>query len=109
MSSVNYLYKKNAEVLYPFNEAKTNVKAMLAARHCYLQKVQECQQSPAYNIMLSTGTHLPCRCEPLLNDKTNLVNQEYPDGSLGSWQKVTYRRVRESKNSYELSFEDYDE
>ena len=32
MSSLNYLYQKNAEALYPFNEAKTNVKAMLAAR-----------------------------------------------------------------------------
>jgi hypothetical protein len=108
MSSLNYLYQKNAEALYPFNEAKTNVKAMLAARACYLEKVKECYRAPAYKIMLPTGTHLPCLCEPLLNDKTNLVNQEYLDGSLGSWQKVTYRRVRQAKNQ-ESSFEDYDE
>ena len=84
----NYLYQKYAEELYPEWEDE---------REEYLAAVAECKARPAYHITLPTGTLQPCICEPLLNDKTNLLHKLYPDGNLGSWKKV--RSGRGSKHN----------
>jgi hypothetical protein len=99
MSSPNYLYRNHAAELYPGTG-----QAALALRSRYLQKVQECHRAPAYQIVLPTGTVITCLSEPLLNDKTNLLNEDHPGGSLGSWQTVR----RERKRARAPSFEDYE-
>lgn len=101
MSSPNYLYRNRALELYPGTS-----QAAQALRSRYLQKVQECQRAPAYQIVLPTGTIITCLSEPLLNDKTNFLNEDHPEGSLGSWQTV--RRERAPKRRHAPSFEDYE-
>jgi hypothetical protein len=103
MSSPNYLYRNHAVELYPGTS-----QAAQALRARYLQKVEECQRVPAYQVILPTGTYVPCLCEPLLNDKTNLINEDHPEGSLGSWQTVRHSRRRAPKRPREPSFEDYE-
>ena len=94
------LYIKHAATLYPSN---------LQHQQEYLSAVKACQLSPSYYVMLPTGTQHPCVCEPLLNDKTHLVNQNHPEGALGSWQLVRKQVRRAPKRPREPSFEDYDE
>jgi hypothetical protein len=84
----NYLYVNQAEAMY----------AQPHLRDAYLHAVEECQKRPIYFMTLPTGTLQACVCEPLLNDKTNLLHREHPDGSLGSWKTVRYNGSRKSQH-----------
>lgn len=103
MSSLGHLYRNYVADLYPGTSQAAQV-----LRSRYLQKVVECQRAPVYHITLPTGTLYPCLCEPLLNDKSNLINEDHPEGSLGSWKTVRHARRRAPKRPREPSFEDYD-
>ena len=104
-----------AEKLYPFDRnmsAPLPTKRRLHAaaeksRAEYIAACIECERNPTYFIIVS-GIPYPCICEPLLNDVDNSLNQNHPEGPLGSWQKVKPHKQRRAARPRNLSFENYD-
>ena len=59
----------------------------------YIRRLQECEVSPAYNVLTQWGQY-PCKCYPLMEDDTK------------GWQVVkSKRRVKRVKTSEELNEE----
>ena len=114
MSSLATL-QKAAEKLYPFDpnmSAPLTVKRRLFAaseksRQDYIAACIECERNPTYFIMMA-GVPYPCICEPLLNDVDNSLHKDFPEGPLGSWQKVKNHKQRRITRPQNPAFENYD-
>ena len=64
----------------------------LKKRAVYVERLQECQDRPAYHVLMPNGLEpSPCRCEPLMEDDTK------------GWQVVKKKiRVKRAKTHEEL-------
>ena len=57
---------------YPVNDnmSPSERHAQLERREDYIFALNECKTSPAYYILLPSGDHWPCHCDPLMEDDT---------------------------------------
>lgn len=82
-----------ASAKYPFTEEMSipDRRDQLKKRAVYVQRLEECQQRPAYAVQLPSGDLYPCSCEPLMEEDTK------------GWQIVKRRsRVKRVKTDEEL-------
>jgi hypothetical protein len=79
---------------YPFTEEMSvpDRRDQLKKRALYVERLQECQDRPAYHVLMPNGLEpSPCHCEPLMEDDTK------------GWQVVKKKiRVKRAKTHEEL-------
>ena len=79
---------------YPFTEEMSipDRRDQLKKRAVYVERLQECQDRPAYHVLMPNGLEpSPCHCEPLMEDDTK------------GWQVVKKKiRVKRAKTHEEL-------